>query len=68
MFGNAGIPHGFCFLWNPELLWLHVVSNSLIAIAYFLIPLALVRIARRRKDIPFNGVFFCNAFSAPLTQ
>jgi PAS domain S-box-containing protein len=61
MFGSAGLPHGFCFLWNPELLWLHVGSDSLIALAYFLIPIALVRILRTRKDIPFNGVLFCFA-------
>jgi two-component system NtrC family sensor kinase len=61
MFGSVGLPHGFCFLWNPELLWLHVISDSLIALAYFLIPLQLVRIVRGRKDIPFNAIFFCFA-------
>jgi two-component system NtrC family sensor kinase len=61
MFRSVGLPHGFCFLWNPHLLWLHVVSDSLIALAYFLIPLALIRIVSKRKDIPFNGIFFCFA-------
>jgi hypothetical protein len=61
MFGSVGLPHGFCFLWNPGLLWLHIGSDSLIALAYFLIPVALVRIVRGRKNIPFNGVFFCFA-------
>ena len=48
IFGNAGIPHGFCFLWNPGLLWLHVVSDSLIALdtktkkwTYFRVPYPL---------------------------
>ncbi len=59
MFGSVGLPHGFCFLWNPGLLWLHVSSDSLIAVAYFLIPFALVRIVRLRRDIPFNWIFFC---------
>ena len=59
MFKSVGLPHGFCFLWNPQLLWLHVLSDSTIALAYFLIPLALIRIVRQRKDIPFNGIFFC---------
>jgi PAS domain S-box-containing protein len=59
MFTSAGLPHGICFLWNPGLLWLHVVSDSLIALAYFLIPVALVRIARWRNDIRFNAIFFC---------
>jgi hypothetical protein len=61
MFESVGLPHGFCFLWKPELLWLHVLSDSLIALAYFLIPIALIRIVRKRKDIPFNAIFFCFA-------
>lgn len=61
MFESVGLPHGFCFLWNPQLLWLHILSDSLIALAYFLIPVVLVSILRKRKDLPFNGVFFCFA-------
>src|ERR1700722_3075951 len=61
MFESVGLPHGFCFLWNPQLLWLHVLSDSLIALAYFLIPIALIRILRKRKNIPFNGVLLCFA-------
>ena len=34
-------PHGICLLWEPELIWLHVVSDTLIALAYFSIPFAL---------------------------
>jgi len=34
-------PHGICLLWRPELIWLHVVSDGLIAAAYFSIPVAL---------------------------
>ena len=59
MFSSIGIPHGFCFLWNPGLLWLHVISDSLIALAYFLIPIVLLRIVHRRKDIPYNGILLC---------
>lgn len=61
MFGSVGLPHGFCFLWNPRLLALHVVSDSLIALAYFLIPVTMIRIVRKRRDIPFNAIFFCFA-------
>jgi signal transduction histidine kinase/ActR/RegA family two-component response regulator len=50
-------PHGYCFMWVPEIVWLHVVANALIAIAYFSIPLALWQFARKRQDIPFNRVF-----------
>jgi PAS domain S-box-containing protein len=61
MFENAGIAHGFCFLWNPGLLWLNVASDSVIALAYFLIPIFLVRILRKRKDIQFSPVLLCFA-------
>jgi hypothetical protein len=61
MFESVGLPHGFCSPWNPELLFLDVLSDSLLALAYFLIPVALIRIVRRRKDIPFNAIFFCFA-------
>ena len=32
---NGFMPHGYCYLWNPGLVWLHVLSDSLIALAYF---------------------------------
>ncbi|NJO39491.1 MAG: HAMP domain-containing histidine kinase [Cyanobacteria bacterium CRU_2_1] len=51
------IPHGHCYLWKPELIWLHIVSNSAIALAYFSIPILLIYFVSRRKDIPFNWVF-----------
>ncbi|WP_421657785.1 ATP-binding protein [Leptothermofonsia sp. ETS-13] len=51
------IPHGHCYLWQTPLVWLHVVSDALIAIAYFSIPAMLVYFVRRREDIPFSNVF-----------
>ncbi|RPH43120.1 MAG: sensor histidine kinase [Burkholderiales bacterium] len=57
---NAGpglLPHGFCFTWLPSLLWLHVVSDGLTALAYFSIPIGLWRLARRRADLPFHWMF-----------
>jgi PAS domain S-box-containing protein len=50
-------PHGYCFLWFPEILWLHVVSDALIAVAYFAIPIALLVLARRRRELPFPWLF-----------
>jgi PAS domain S-box-containing protein len=52
------MPHGYCYLWNPWILWLHVVSDSSIAISYYYIPLVLIYVARKRRDLPFNWVFF----------
>jgi len=56
---NGLMPHGFCYQWKPTLIWLHAISDSLIALAYFLIPVALVYFARRRRDIPFGWMFVC---------
>jgi PAS domain S-box-containing protein len=51
------IPHGHCYLWQPGLVWLHVLSDGLIGIAYYSIPLMLVYFVRKRQDIPFNSLF-----------
>ncbi|MCU0541285.1 MAG: HAMP domain-containing histidine kinase [Oscillatoriaceae cyanobacterium Prado104] len=57
-FGGRGyIPHGHCYLWQTPLVWLHVTSDSLIAIAYFSIPITLVYFIRKREDLPFDWIF-----------
>ncbi len=52
------MPHGICYLWKPGLVGLHLVSNAIIALSYFSIPLTLVHIVRRRSDLPFDWIFF----------
>jgi serine phosphatase RsbU (regulator of sigma subunit)/anti-sigma regulatory factor (Ser/Thr protein kinase) len=51
------MPHGMCFLWQPNVLALHVISDALIALAYFSIPAVLLYLVRRRRDLPFNFAF-----------
>ncbi len=53
--GNL-LPHGYCFTWNPALLWTHVTSDTLIGLAYVSIPLTLVHLVRKRGDLPFNWI------------
>jgi PAS domain S-box-containing protein len=53
------MPHGYCYLWKPGLIWLHAVSDILIALAYFSIPVTLFYFIRRRRDLPFNWIFLC---------
>ncbi|HVB87615.1 MAG TPA: PAS domain S-box protein [Candidatus Dormibacteraeota bacterium] len=48
------MPHGFCYFWNPGLVWLHVISDSLIAISYYTIAIALFWFVRKRRDVPFS--------------
>jgi len=51
---NSFIPHGHCYLWKPGLVWLHVVSDSLIALAYYGISITLIYLVQKRKDLPFD--------------
>lgn len=49
-------PHGYCLLWNPALVWTHVLSDILITIAYFSIPVVLITFLRRRPDLDLGRV------------
>ena len=50
------MPHGHCYLWKPEILWMHVISDIIIAIAYYSIPLTLVILIMKRKSFPLKWV------------
>ncbi len=58
LFASGFMPHGFCYLWDPRIVWLHVIADSLIALSYYCIPLGLLYFARRRRDLPFGWVFW----------
>src|SRR5712675_271696 len=51
------MPHGMCFLWQPELIALHVASDSAIALAYYSIPIALIYFVNKRTDLAFPTIF-----------
>ena len=51
------IPHGHCYLWQSPLVRLHVLSDLLIAIAYYSIPATLIYFIYKRRDVPFLGIF-----------
>ena len=55
------MPHGHCYLWTPGVLWLHVMSDALIVLAYYSIPIILVWFVRQRKDLTFGWMFVCFA-------
>ena len=52
------MPHGFCYLWDPRIVWLHVISDGLIALSYYCIPVILIYFIRKNRDIPFNNIFW----------
>jgi hypothetical protein len=58
LFSRNYLPHGHCYLWQPGLLALHVTSDSMIGLSYFLIPASLIYLVRRRRDLVFNWIFW----------
>lgn len=55
---NEYLPHGFCIAWNPQLLAMHVISDLLIALAYFSIPIGIVYVAKRRPDAVLQPIYY----------
>ena len=50
------IPHGHCYLWQPGLVWLHLVSDTLTAMAYYSVAIAIVYFTNQRRDLPVKTV------------
>jgi PAS domain S-box-containing protein len=52
------LPHFYCYLGKPALVWTHVIADSLIGLAYVAISGTLAFLVyRARRDIPFHGMF-----------
>jgi hypothetical protein len=52
------MPHGYCLIWEPPLVWMHVISDLTITIAYYSIPVTLLYLVRKRREqIPYRWVF-----------
>ena len=53
------MPHGYCYMWDPRIVWLHVVADGLIALSYYCIaPVLVYLVVRRRRDLPFKWPFW----------
>jgi hypothetical protein len=52
IFSGGFMPHGNCYVQTRSLIVLHMVSDSVIAISYFFIPIILVHLIRKRPDVP----------------
>ena len=65
VFASDGfMPHGHCYLWRPGLVWLHVVSDVLIGVAYVTISATLANLVSRIRNIPFNWIFLAFGLSS----
>jgi two-component sensor histidine kinase len=52
------LPHAYCYLRRPAMVWTHVVADALIGIAYLAISGTLVYLVyKARRDIPFRWMF-----------
>src|SRR5271156_207904 len=52
------LPHEYCYLGKPGMVWTHVIADSLIGVAYIAISGTLVYLAHKgRRDIPFHWMF-----------
>ncbi len=51
------MPHGYCLIWNPLLLVVHVLSDFLIFIAYMIIPSIILHVKNRRNDQGINNLY-----------
>ncbi len=57
-FTSSFMPHGYCLFWLKELLLLHVISDSLIALAYYSIPIAIIYfIHKRPPSVYYRRIF-----------
>jgi len=61
---SAGfMPHGYCYVWDPAIVWLHVISDGLITLSYYCIaPVLVYLVLRRRADLPFKWPFWMFGF------
>lgn len=44
------MPHGHCYLWRPDILWTHILSDVTIALSYFAIPVVLILFLKQRRQ------------------
>lgn len=57
LFDTSGfVPGRSCGDWSSSLGWLHLVSDLLISLACFAIPIALAVVMIRRRDFPFGAL------------
>lgn len=68
LFFDDFMPHGHCYFWKPEIVWLHVVSDALITLAYYSIPVILLVLVRKRRDLPFPGCSSCSGLSSSAAE
>ena len=62
IFDSGFMPQGRSTLVRSDMTWLEVVSDALIAIAYFSILVTLAYFVRNRRDLPYRWMFVTFGF------
>lgn len=57
LFSADFMPHKMCYLGDAAVTWVNVISDCLIALSYYLIPVLLIGLVRKRKDVEFRWAF-----------
>ena len=68
---NGFLPHGYCFTWDPALLWSMVGADAVIAISYLSIPVAILVYVKKRSDVEWGylpWLFSAFIFSCGVTH
>ncbi len=58
LFSAEFLPHGHCYYWRPDILWLHTASDLLIGLSYYSIPVGLAYFVIHRRHLPFYWIFW----------
>ena len=53
----TNLPQGTYYSWDPATLWLNVISDGLLALAYYSITILMLVFTRTRGDIKFRWTF-----------
>ncbi len=58
IFSSQFLPHAYCYLYNRNLIALHLVSDGVIWLSYTVISITLgYMVQRTRREIPFSWMF-----------
>src|SRR5947207_3602951 len=58
LLSTSFLPHAYCYLRQPALVWTHVTADFLIGLAYVVISGTLAYLVyRARREIPFHWMF-----------
>lgn len=44
------MPHGHCYLWTPDILWMNIIGDVLIFLSYTIIPIVIIRVWRQAEE------------------